>query len=127
MKTILSKINLIYFSATGTTKSIVKALGRNLATGQVSEYNLSNQDKELYLDTIPADSLTVIGVPVYRGRVPLLVAEKLQKLHSDGSSAVLVSVYGNRHFDDALLELNDIAVGCGFKIFGAGAFIGEHS
>ncbi len=127
METIFSSINLIYFSATGTTRNIVKAIARNLATRSISEYNLSNEVNDLYLNTIPADSLTIIGVPVYRGRVPLMVAEKLQKLHSDGSPTVLVSVYGNRHFDDALLELHDITIGCGFKVIAAGVFIGEHS
>ena len=41
--------------------------------------------------------------------------------------AVLVVVYGNRDFDDALLELKDIVEGLGFKPVAGGAFIGEHS
>ena len=39
--------------------------------------------------------------------------------------AVLVVVYGNRAYDDALLELSDIATGAGFVPLAAGAFVGE--
>ncbi|SMO45684.1 4Fe-4S binding domain-containing protein [Saccharicrinis carchari] len=127
METSLSKVNLIYFSATGNTKKIVKAIGRNLEWKRTVEHNLADEESDLFQHKIERDSLSIIGVPVYRGRVPLLVAEKLQKLQSDGSLAVPVVVYGNRHFDDALLELNDMVTGCGFKVMAAAAFIGEHS
>lgn len=41
--------------------------------------------------------------------------------------AVVVVVYGNREFEDALLELKDLAVELGFLPVAGGAFIGEHS
>ena len=41
--------------------------------------------------------------------------------------AVLLVVYGNRAFEDALLELKDIALGQGFLPIAGAAFIGEHS
>jgi ferredoxin len=41
--------------------------------------------------------------------------------------AIPVVVYGNRHYDDALLELNELLNQRGFKTIGAGIFIGEHS
>jgi ferredoxin len=36
-------------------------------------------------------------------------------------------VYGNRAYDDALLELSDLCTKQGFRVIGAGAFIGKHS
>ena len=35
--------------------------------------------------------------------------------------------YGNRDYEDALVELYDLAVSLGLSPFAAGAFIGEHS
>lgn len=91
-----------------------------------------------YIDrTLPADRclklspfpecLIAIGAPVYGGRVPLDVVNYLQTLHGNGQAAVLVAVYGNRDYEDALLELRDIAKDRGFVPVAAAAFIGEHS
>ncbi|MDD7261937.1 MAG: 4Fe-4S binding protein [Fusobacterium mortiferum] len=41
--------------------------------------------------------------------------------------AVPVVVYGNRAYEDALVELEDILEKNGFSILAGGAFIGEHS
>jgi len=40
---------------------------------------------------------------------------------------VVISVYGNRDYDDALLEMKDILSERGFNVIAAGAFIGEHT
>lgn len=40
---------------------------------------------------------------------------------------MLVSVYGNRAYEDALLEMFDIAKDSRFILITASAFIGEHS
>ena len=71
--------------------------------------------------------LCVIAVPVYGGRVATTALQRLQRLKGNGSPAILVVVYGNRDYEDALLELRDTAVQLGFVPLTAGAFIGEHS
>ena len=40
---------------------------------------------------------------------------------------MLVCVYGNRAYEDTLVELEDIAAGCGFQVIGAVAAVAEHS
>ena len=40
--------------------------------------------------------------------------------------AIVAVIYGNRDYDDALLELADIAVEDGFEVVAAGAFIAQH-
>jgi ferredoxin len=79
--------------------------------------------KLVYLE----NQLAIIGVPVYAGRVPLEAIHRLQRLKARGAPAVIVVLYGNRAYEDALLELRDLAVGLGFTAVAAGAFIGEHS
>lgn len=123
----ISNLHLIYFSATGTTKKVADAICRHLPAAETHEYNLADAQGCTVPSPLPQDSLTVIAVPVHRGRVPQLIVEKLQGLRSDGSPAVIVCVYGNRDYDDALLEMLDIATDSGFNVIGGGAFIGEHS
>jgi ferredoxin len=48
-------------------------------------------------------------------------------LKVDGQKAVAVVVYGNREFDDALLETKDALEANGFQVIAAAAFIAEHS
>ena len=73
------------------------------------------------------DGLTIIGVPVYAGRVAPVAADRIRRFKADGAPAVLVVLYGNREFEDALRELKDLAVEAGFRPIAGGAFIGEHS
>ena len=65
--------------------------------------------------------------PVYSGRVPAVLIDCIDQFEGDGAKAVVVGVYGNRHYDDALLEAADLLGERGFKVIAAGAFIGEHS
>ena len=48
-------------------------------------------------------------------------------MKSNGAPAIIVCVYGNRDYDDALLELKDIIEDKGFKVVSAAAFIAQHS
>ena len=71
--------------------------------------------------------LVVIGAPVYGGRIPIDAKFRLQRINANNTPAVIVVMYGNRKYEDALLELNDIVVETGFKPVAGGAFIGKHS
>ena len=74
----------------------------------------------------PSD-IVVFGVPVIAGRVPNVLLPFLNTLEGGGAMAVPVVLYGNRNFDDALIELRNILEERGFHTVAAGAFIGEHS
>lgn len=122
----MEDLNLIYYSPTGTTQEIVIEIGQNLGLKLVSENNLAGNASES-IPIIADNCLTIIGMPVYSGRLPLTVIETLKKLQSNQSPAVIVVVYGNRAYEDSLLELKEIASNCGFKVIAGAAFIGEHS
>ena len=87
-------------------------------------FNLLHFDNEEIKIEYPGT--VIIGVPVYAGRVPALAAERLKYVHGCGQNAVAVCVYGNRAYDDALLELCDIIENQGFSLIAAGAFVAEH-
>ena len=48
-------------------------------------------------------------MPVYAGRVPALAVERLKGIKTSGVKFVIVAVYGNRAYEDALVEMQDVA------------------
>lgn len=119
-------LKLIYYSPTGTSRKIVREIAAKLNVNTVTEYDITMVKGEVN-EEIVGTQLVIIGVPVYGGRVPIVAVEKLKKLRANNAPVVLVAVYGNRAYEDALVELRDIANGCGFTTIAAAAFIGEHS
>jgi len=123
----IQTVKLVYFSPTGTTQAAVRGIARGIHPGTVEELDITRPDaREQPLRTSEKE-LLIVGVPVYMARVPALVTEWLHTLEAHHTPAVGVVVYGNRAYDDALLELNDILTECGCKPVAGAAFIGEHS
>lgn len=124
------KIWAMYFSPTGTTKKVVTTVAAQLVKNmgvsfQEIDFTLPNAREKKYIFS-PQD-LVVFGTPVIAGRVPNVLLKFMNTLEGHGALAVPVVVYGNRNYDDALIELRDILEEDGFKTIAAGAFIGEHS
>lgn len=120
------QLNLLYFSPTGTTEKIVKAAGGKISDN-AKEYNITLPVSRESMLSFTKDDLVIVGVPVYSGRIPAIIEDYLKNISGDNTLAVLVAVYGNREYDDALLELKDIFVSKGFIPIAAAAFLGEHS
>ncbi|MGQ1948167.1 4Fe-4S binding protein [Geofilum sp. OHC36d9] len=119
------KINLVYFSPTGGTRKIVETIAKGLAITPINLIDLTkNEAPKTVIDN---DSVTIIGMPVYAGRLPEVAVERLHQLSSKGGFIVPVVSYGNRAYEDALLELHDLTTAAGFKTLAAGAFVAEHS
>lgn len=118
---------LIYFSPTQTTRKILEGISQGLQVVNTENFDLTPPDAEIRKHHVFYDDLALIGSPVYGGRLPTVVISRLRKLKGNGTPAVIVVVYGNRAYEDALLELRDVALETGFKPIAAGAFIGEHS
>lgn len=122
-----------HFSPTGTTKRIATALGRALdadaRTVDLADPAILGGDRAACAPTDEAGSadVAVFAVPVFAGRVPQPAAEALCRIEGNGMRAVSVVVYGNREFDDALVELNDILARQGFSVVASGAFVARHS
>lgn len=123
MKT--KNINLVYFSATHTTRNIVRHIA-NRIEGDRKEYDITGVNPETEIMMSGSDVL-VVGMPVYAGRIPAIALPALHQFKGNGTPAVIVCAYGNRDYDDALLELKDVVEANGFKVVAAGAFIAQHS
>lgn len=116
-------LHLLYFSPTGSTEKISKILGSSLGVIS-SEYDLTAH--ELQSRRFSSSDLIIAAVPVYGGRIPRLAAESLKKFQGKNTPAVALAVYGNREYEDALLELTDILHSLEFLPIAAGAFIAQH-
>ncbi|MDF7824410.1 ferredoxin family protein [Pontiellaceae bacterium B12227] len=119
-------IHLIFFSPTRTTRTTLEAIaaGTGCTPGSVLDLTRAVPPGRPEFGT---GDLVLIGMPVYAGRLPALAVERFQKIKGGGAVAAPIVVYGNRHYDDALIELYDLCREQHFRPIAAGAFLGEHS
>ena len=136
------------FSPTGTGRTVLGAVARGFGVPAPPFSSLAPRDaspQELahaHRKRIAAADAVAVVAPVYAGRLPELVEDYLRHLAelrspagtagstpTPGTSipALAVVVYGNRAYDDALLELTDLLTAAGFSVLAAAAFVGEHS
>ena len=120
----------VYFSGTGTTEKVATRLAKSLAEQLGAQYRAHDYTTpagrvEL---TFGPEELVVLGTPVYAGRVPNLMLPYLQSsVHGEHTLAVPVVLYGNRNFDDGLIELRNVLSANGFAPIAGAAVVGEHS
>ena len=123
----IESLKLACFSPTGTSKTVIQGIARGIDHGTVELIDVTTPDAREQPLRTSEDELLIIGVPVYMGRVPAVLTEWLHAIEAHNTPAVCVVVYGNRVYDDALLELKDSLVQCGCKPIAGAAYIGEHS
>ena len=119
----IEKWIIAHFSPTGGTKKVADAIAGGFNT-PVVEMDLTKPDASVILGENEA---LMAVLPVYAGRVPQISLERLSVLKGSGQKAVAVVVYGNREFDDALLETKNALESNRFQVIAAAAFIAEHS
>ena len=114
-----SRVRGMFFSGTGTTEKIVTAVADGIARSSDRFCRIQDIDftppraREQFYRFAPEDIL-VFGVPVIAGRVPNVLLPFLNTLEGGGAMAIPVVLYGNRNFDDALIELRNILEERGF-------------
>ena len=123
----INALKLIYFSPTRTTKRVLEGIAAGISVAAVEHLDLTPPAASAREFAELHDELAIIGAPVYGGLIPIDAVHRLQRVRGNGTPAVLVAVYGNREYEDALLELRDLVMQAGFRPVASGAFIGEHS
>jgi ferredoxin len=123
----INSTKLIYFSPTQTTKRILEGIAQGIQVDTVEQLDLTPPEARTRQFVEMNDELVLIGAPVYGGRIPVEAVHRLQRLKGNNTPAVVVVVYGNRAYEDALLELRNLAMGAGFKPVAGGTCLGEHS
>lgn len=120
------KIHEICFSPTGGTKRVSTLLSQALADETIA-VDLTACDVDFSRVALTDKDVALIAVPSYSGRVPAVAAARLATIRGNGARAILVCVYGNRAYEDTLVELRDTAFRAGFRVVAAVAAVAEHS
>lgn len=123
----INSLTLAYFSPTGTTRKILNGIAEGFGIESVEQIDLTLPQEKLPAQDSIGNRLVLLGAPVYEGRVSKTAVPRLKQLKAGNTPAVIVVVYGNRDFEDALLELTDLSREMGFLPIAGGAFIGEHA
>lgn len=121
------KIKQITFSPTGGTKKVAEAVCKGIGVDDIERIELCVPELTIASSTVETDDIAVIAAPVFAGRIPALAVDRIGKIKGNGVMCVVIAVYGNRAYDDALLELRDIANNAGYCVVAAIAAVAEHS
>ncbi len=122
----INRVKLVYFSPTGSTKRIAEEIA--VGVGEPVEHvDLTRPEAKTRDFEGFGGELAIIGSPVYAGLIPVEAVRRLRRLKAHDTPAVTLVVYGNRAYEDALIELTDLASELGFKPVAGGAFVAQHS
>jgi ferredoxin len=125
-----------FFSGTETTKKVVTNIADTISDelSEEGQKAIMRVDFDFSLPKVRArkagfseEDIVVFGMPVYAGRVPNLLLKFIETVEGNGAIAVPIVVFGNRNFDDALIELRDLLYKNGFLPVSAAAFVAEHA
>lgn len=122
----INRVWKIYFSPTGTTKKVMDALTGGFKE-EVLEYDFTLPAARSGFAEVGEGDLIFFGVPTYAGRVPNVLLKYLDTINGNGAIAVPVVTFGNRNFDNSLIELRDILENHGFHTVAGCAVSCEHS
>lgn len=118
------KIYAIYFSPTKGTETIVKIIAKEF--GNYNEIDLCRKDLNSDF-TFHKDDICIVGVPSYGGRVPSIALERMKNFNGNCSKTILIVSYGNRAYDDTLMELQNYLTARNFECIAAISAIAQHS
>lgn len=123
------KINNLYeihFSPTGGTKETVDVISAQWNIPK-SIIDLADMNVEFDKYEFYGDDLCVIGVPSFGGRVPAVAVQRIRQLKANNTPTIIIATYGNRNYDDTLVELQEIVENVGFCVVAALAVVTQHS
>lgn len=116
----------IIFSPTGGTKKVAHMIGGHWSEGTV-QIDLSNSETDFTKCLIGREDRVLIAMPSFGGRAPAIAIKRLRQIVGNGAKCTLICVYGNRAYEDTLVEMEDAAKESGFHVIAAVAAVAEHS
>ena len=101
----MEKLYSVFFSPTDTTRGVLDFLAAGMQKAAEDVDLTSYQNKDLQKD-FTAEDTVLIGVPSYAGRVPETFAQRFKEnIKGNNTPAVIVITFGNRAYEDTLIEL----------------------
>lgn len=116
----------IVFSPTGGTEKVAHIIASRW-NSPVELIDLSNPKTDFSQYAINPEDQVLVAMPSFGGRAPAVAIERLKRIKGNGAKCTLVCVYGNRAYEDTLVEMEDAARACGFEVIAAIAAVAEHS
>lgn len=116
----------IIFSPTGGTQKVADIIMEGWPVTR-TKIDLTNAVADNSDFRFEKEDIALIAIPSYGGRVPAPAAQRLAAIQGSGTQCIVVCVYGNRAYEDTLIELKDIAEQCNFRIAAAVSAVAEHS
>jgi ferredoxin len=123
----IDKVYAIYLSPTGTTEKVTVATAKGTGLPGARIDLTPWRSRQNYGRSFSPNEIVVVGLPVYGGRLPGRIDNFFGCLKGNQTPAIAMVVYGNRDYEDALIELKIRLEEQGFKVIAAAAFIGEHT
>lgn len=122
------KLYNIYFSPTGTSAKVSGAVTRAIAWTiddcEVVDCNFTQSAAEV---AVESGDVAVIAAPVYGGHLAAPARRRFEAISGAGARCIVIAVYGNRAFENAIADMAAFAREHGFRPVAAAAFVGEHS
>lgn len=119
------KLDILTFSPTGTSRKVAQGIASGIEAESTHLTDLTHQAGG-QMNYGPGQ-LVLVSMPVYGGHVAPTALERMKEINGNGAMAIAVVVYGNRHYENALVELSEMLTNHGFNVIACGTFIGEHS
>lgn len=120
------KVAEIIFSPTGGTGKVARLIGGQWGESAVC-IDLCDAKADFSQWDMAGMDMVLVAMPSFGGRAPAVAIERLRKIAGSGARCTLVCVYGNRAYEDTLVEMADAARACGFRVIAAIAAVAEHS
>lgn len=120
-------MTLLITGGSGSFGQKVAAIVSESLSKDIEQVDLMDGGRDFSEVLLDSSGIAVIAVPSFGGRVPAPAAERIARIRANGAKAVLVCVYGNRAYEDTLVELQDTAKQAGFQVICGIAAIAEHS
>ena len=121
----IDRLCVAYYSPTHTSRAVARTVGDGFGISRREERDLTTDRSDSPI--LVKDSVCIVAAPVYGGLLAPVAARRIARLRAENSVAVPVAVYGNRDYEDALVQLRDLLHGQGFTVLCGAAFVGEHS
>ncbi len=115
---------MIIFSPTGGTAKVSEAITKKWSDVETIDLSDNNRSFEISLEN---DALAIISMPSFGGVAPQLALDRLAKMNANHAKCAIVAVYGNRAYENTLIQMKDYAENAGFEVIAAVAAIAEHS
>ena len=126
----ITKVWAVYFSPTGNTKKVITTMAKKAAevlSVPMETFDFTLPENREGVTSFESEDLVFFSTPVYAGRIPNKMLPYVQSaFEGNDAFAVPVSVFGNRNFDNGLIELRNELELHGFHTIAAAGIPTEH-